>query len=509
MSTNLDLLFDSLPPSRKALVIPAVALRSLTSHGGKSIYASSDTLFKGAVFGRDSLEVAEDLMHLKPELVRNILINLAELQGTRINNENEEEPGKIIHEYRTVMLDGKKISKSSHSIFDELSAKWGGNEQEMAYYGSIDSTPLFLRVLGTYSSIYGDDILKQNVQKRNSEAANMRQIASAATSWLTNKLINSQSGLLEYKRANPHGISNQVWKDSDEFYVHTNKQPANHDRPIASIEVQALAYDALVAAARIFPDLSLHLLDLAYALRDLTIKLLWQEDKNYFGLGIDFDVDNNLRMIKTQTANPAALLDSGFFDWLDQNDRQKYITAITKKIMGKDFLTAAGIRSRSLAAAHLVNFWDYHGSYVSWPKETYDIAKGLHRQGMPKLARQLENRLLNIVFKTQEYPEFVYVDEWGRVLAHKKPSEHVHGELVLVKGPNTPERIQAWTVSAVMAIVSARMDKQIAIYSGPAQSAWQKELETRILAHIPNISRYLNPLKLLTKYPTHKYKLSK
>lgn len=507
MGHRLEKLFENLPPARKALAVPAVALRSVTSRGAKSVYASSDTLFRGAVFGRDSLEVAEDLMHIKPKLVHNILINLAELQGIKNNDLNEEEIGKIIHEYRTVILDGKHIGKSSMRIFNELSKKWGGNEHELAYYGSVDSTPFFLRVLGTYISIYGVDILEADIHQ-GKQKTTMRHAANAAVQWLVDKLTNAESGLLEYKRINPHGILNQVWKDSDEFYVHTNKQRANHDRPIASVEVQALAYDALTAAATFFPEMSVELLEHAYKLRDQTIKLLWQEKMHYFALGIDYDNDNNIRVIQTQTANPAALLDSGFFDWLDQKDREKYVCAIVRKIMSKNFLTSAGIRSRSLSAAHLVDFWDYHGSFVAWPKETYDIAKGLRRHGLPKLGRQLENRLLNIVLKTHEYPEFVYVDEWGRVLAHKRPVEHTHGELVLVKASNTPERIQAWTVSALMAIISARKDGTLSIYSGQPQSLWQKNLEKQILSKIPIVNHYVNPLKLLTRYPTHKYKLS-
>jgi glycogen debranching enzyme len=508
MGRDLQSLFANMSPARKAMIVPALALKSVTSRGGKSVYASSDTLFKGAVFGRDSLEVAEDLMRIKPKLVKNILVRLAELQGIVNNKENEEEPGKIIHEYRNVILDGKRIGKSSKRIFDELSAKWGGNDNELAYYASVDATPHFLRVLGLYCSLYGDSFLNYIVKQRNGNTVTMRQAANAATNWLTNKLASSKSGLVEYKRANPHSIKNQVWKDSEEFYVHTNKQLANHKKPIASIEVQALAYDALTAASRIFPDLSMTLLGQAYNLRDRTIQLLWQKDKHYFALGIDYDADDNIRIIQTATANPGALLDSGFFDWLDHDDREKYIQGIVKKVMGKNFLTSAGIRSRSLAAAHLIKIWDYHGSYVSWPKETYDIAKGMHRQGFPKLGRQLENRLLNIVLKTGEYPEFVYVDEWGRVLTQKRPKKQTHGELILVRGTNTPERIQAWTVSAVMAILSERLDKKFSKKNSKSQSPWQKELEATILSHIPNINRYINPLKLLIRYPTHKYKLS-
>lgn len=507
MRTKLTQILDTVPTARKALVIPALALKTVTSPGDKSVYASSDTLFSGAIFGRDSLEVAEDLMCSKQTLVKNILVNMAQLQGLNSNAMTEEEPGKIIHEYRTLTIGGKKINKSSQKIFYELAGKWGGDANELAYYGSVDATPLFLKVLHQYCSIYGDSILNQEVVRRDGQKVQMLQSAHAAAGWLSAKLKQSASGMLEFHRMNPHGMFNQAWKDSDQFYVHENKQPANHDYPIASIEVQGLAYDALIAASQLIPNNETEFMAMAYDIRDKTISLLWQEDRQYFALGTDYDAQGKLRIIHTPTANPASLLDTKIFDDLTEADRKKYVTAIAGKIMSKDFLTAAGIRSRSLAAANLVKIWDYHGSYVSWPKETYDIAKGLKRHGLPKLARQLENRLINIVLKSHEYPEFVYVDEWGRLLTIR-PTKRQHGELVFVQGTNTPERTQAWTVSAIMAIIADRYGKKMSGQPAVIQTDWQKTLEQNILDIIPHVDRYINPIKLLMKYPTHRYRFT-
>jgi glycogen debranching enzyme len=288
----------------------------------------------------------------------------------------------------------------------------------------------------------------------------MTFVAENALDWLLEQLRTSASGLLEYKRRNPHGIENQVWKDSREFYVHENKMLANHEAGIASIEVQGLAYDGLIAAAKLLPTRSKEAAQAAVDLRTTTLKLLWQPKRRYFALGTDYDQLGKLRIIKTLTANPAAMLDSGFFDTLTPPKRQEYITSLVRMIMSPEFLTDGGIRSRALSQAHLIPFWDYHGSYTSWPKETYDIAKGLQRQGFPLLARELENRLLNVIFKAREYLEFVYVDEWGRVLAGS-PSSREHGEFTLVDSTNKPERIQAWTVSAVLAIFNYRLSAKL------------------------------------------------
>lgn len=506
MDSRLETLLDVIPPARRALAIPIIALSTVVSRDGESVYASADTLFKGAVFGRDSLEVADDLIDIRPKLVGNILGRMVQLQGYKHDDKSEEEPGKIIHEYRNVIVDGKPIDEASHRIFRRLSEQWGGDEHEMAYYGSVDSTPHFLRTLERYRRRYGDDILERRIIRRDGEIVSVREAAQAATSWIMSKLVESESGFVEYKRINPHGIQNQVWKDSNEFYVHEDKKPANSDMPISSIEVQGLTYDALLAAARIFPKdaKAYHLA--AEELRVKVIDTLWQEDRQYFALGTDYDEKGNLRVITTPTANPASLLDTKFFDTLPPEAHKKYVRGIVRNIMSKDFLTDAGIRSRSLKSADLVDFWDYHGSHVSWPKETYDIAKGLSRQGMPKLGRQLENRLLNIVLKSSQYPEFVYVDDWGRVLTGA-PTTRTHGEVIFVEGTNTPERLQAWTVSAVFAIVNRRMQAKVSRAKPRRQEPWQRDLEKEVISKIPYVNRYINPLKLLMKYPTYTYAL--
>lgn len=506
MARTIHHVFGSMPPVRRLLPLPSIALASVMASDGSMVYASSDTLFKGAVFGRDSLEVAEDLMQLKPGLVHNILLTLGRLQGVQDNEANEEEPGKIIHEYRTSTVDGKPLRGRQLQIFKELTRKWGGNEHTLAYYASVDATPHFLRTLHAYTRRYGDAILDEVVTQRNGEKVTMRWVVEQAINWTVHKLGESRSGLLEYQRRNPESFLNHVWKDSNEFYVHENGENVNHNRPIASIEVQGLAYDALFAAAYFFPAKRDMFVERAHQLRDRTFELLWRPKENYFALGLDYDSKNTIRIITTATSNPANLLDTGIFDDLSEDLHRQYVSGIVTRIMSANFLTNAGIRSRSLNASHVVPFWDYHGTYVSWPKDTYDIAKGLRRQGFSRLAQQLENRLLNLVRKTHDYPEFVYVDGWGRVLpgiprslARRSPSA------VPVAGSNAPERIQAWTVSAVMAIMSNR--SPFRRRTGNRQNSWQAGLEDRILTSIPHMNMYINPFQLWLHYPTHAYHL--
>ena len=473
------------------------------SKSGKGVYASSDRLFKGAVFGRDSLVVAEDLMTLRPLLVRRILLTLASLQGLEHRSANEEEPGKIIHEYRTKVVDGKPLQGVPLQIFDDLSKRWGGSDTELIYYGSVDSTPHFIRTLCEYCGFYGPRILGRRITLQDGLTATVYDVLAGALKWLESKLSDSKSGLLEYHAHNEDGIENQVWKDSKEFYVHENGRFVNHSRPVASIEAQGLAYDALIAAAEYFPEWVEKLNSAAHRLRDRTIELTWQPQRNYFALGIDYSQEGELRVIKTTTANPASLLNSGFFDRLPKEKKREYISSIVRNIMGTEFLTDAGVRSRALSEANLIPFWDYHGSFVSWPKETFDIAKGLRLQGFPRLAYQLENRLLNVVRKSRGYPEFLYVDPRGRVLGSSS-NAHRHTHSLMIRSTNVPESIQAWTVSAVVAILANRRPGiRIGKYK---QKAWQEELEKEVLTHIPRVSS-LKFKALNARYPEYPYEL--
>jgi glycogen debranching enzyme len=483
---------------------PAQALMSVTSKSGQGVYASSDKLFKDAIFGRDSLEVAEDLMYIRPRLVKNIILTLASLQGEVSNDSNEEEPGKIIHEYRTPIVVGRPLNKTSRDIYDRLSSIWGGDGTMLAYYGSVDSTPHFIKVVATYCQAYGMEILTEQVTLRSGKRESLIIIVEDAIEWLAFHLQKSESGMVEYRRRNPNGIENQVWKDSKEFYVHRNGELANHNKPISSIEVQSLAYDALILAAEILPSKKKHLTQLADKLSHTVFDKLWMPDKDYFALGADFSPQGGeLRVIETMTANPAAMLDSHIFDKLPEEKRYEYVKGIVKEVMGTAFLTDAGTRSRSLSEAELIDFWDYHGSYVTWPKETYDIAKGFRRQGLAALADEQENRLINVVRAARSYPEFFYVDARGRILGVPTRTRY-HGDIIPVDSNNKPERIQAWTVSAVVAIQNRRRKRD---YPEAPEGEWRFELQKDVLQHIPHVPMLKSSRELSARYPAYPYEV--
>ena len=70
------------------------------------VYASTPPVAEGdpgryhALFGRDSLITALQVLPARPDVARATLRALAALQGQRDDPETDEEPGKILHEYR-------------------------------------------------------------------------------------------------------------------------------------------------------------------------------------------------------------------------------------------------------------------------------------------------------------------------------------------------------------------------------------------------------------------------
>ena len=485
------------PYPRSLTIATHKSLKLITSTSGKGVYASGGLLFRGAVFGRDSLEVAEDLYLWRPKLARSIILTLASLQGLTVNTQSEEAPGKIPHEHRMRIVDGRELTDEERYIYEQLTLHWGESNGMLTYYGSVDSTPLFIRLVGKYVERYGKRLLNTSVTRKDGTIVSLAIIVGDAVRWLDTSINASPYGLLAYQRTNPRGIENQAWKDSFEFYHHSGGEQANLQAPIASVEVQGIAYDAYIYAAKLLdrPELK----ERAATLQTRMIELLWLPDENYFALGVDTDPrTGEARRITTSTANPAELLDTKVFDTLDPPARQTYITAITRKIFSKDFLTSVGIRSRALSMHGFSDFWDYHGSYVSWPKETFDIARGLRRQSLPKLARQLENRLLNITRRSQEYYEFYYVDAQGRVLL--APSEEGVDSDIVVRGSNTPMTAQAWTISAVLALK----------YPAPAklyrkQFTWQRQLEKTVLDNIELMRPLRSHRSLEQLYPSYHY----
>src|ERR1700680_1482110 len=88
-----------------------------------------------ALFGRDSLTTSLPVMPARPEAARATLRVLAAMPGRQDDEDTDEEPGKIVHEYRP----------HADRRFEDMG--WPVRDGELRYYGSADGTSWFLVVL--------------------------------------------------------------------------------------------------------------------------------------------------------------------------------------------------------------------------------------------------------------------------------------------------------------------------------------------------------------------------
>ena len=144
-----------------------------------------------ALFGRDSLITALEVLPERPDVARATLRALARLQGARDDPVWDEEPGKIVHEVR-------EAPPAGTTRFLGLDWPEGG----LRYYGSADATSWFLYLLAAT----GDAAL----------ADELRGEWERAGDWLLGALERG-GGLVRWgpRPAAGGGLGQQGWRDAD------------------------------------------------------------------------------------------------------------------------------------------------------------------------------------------------------------------------------------------------------------------------------------------------------
>jgi len=431
-----------------------------------ALAAESDTTIPehqglySAVFGRDSLRVAIDLVHHYPKLAQATILALAKVQGTTHNTHREEEPGRIIHEARD----------PHDPIAQELSARLGW---QWPYYGSVDSTPEFIRTLSAYCQLKKDNhqFLLQDYVDKDGQPRVVADARIAAVNLMTRRMDGNTEGLLEHKAAFPTSIENQVWKDSWDSYHHSDGTMANHTAGVASIEVQTVAHEALLDAADLYEQ-TLHktaeakeLRERAKRLSSVVLRQFWTDDKGgYFVLGTDRDESGRLRQLKVRTSNMGHVLNSRLIEGSDEEHRYKR-EAIMRQLQSPEMLCISGIRT---LASDEYRFREgaYHNGSV-WIWDTHHIAKGARRHvddpRFGAFADELDQRILNVVNEIGGFPEYVRGGESIEINTHviDVKDETAGGRVNRVEQP--PQEVQAWTVAAILATKRRRGRRGLSI----------------------------------------------
>ena len=107
------------------------------------------------------------------------------------------------------------------------------------YYGSVDSTPLFVMLAGAYLDRTNDL----------SFASRIWPNVKAALQWMDHYGDRDGDGFIEYEKRSTNGLVQQGWKDSYDSVFCSDGSIA--EPPIALCEVQGYAYAAKQAGARL------------------------------------------------------------------------------------------------------------------------------------------------------------------------------------------------------------------------------------------------------------------
>jgi glycogen debranching enzyme len=331
------------------------ALRTPTEHG--DMVAAGIPWFV-APFGRDALMSCHQTLMINPDLTRTTLEVLAKYQAEEIDTWRDAEPGKILHEFRQGELANAHIIPHS------------------PYYGSVDSTPLWLLLLGTYYR-WTDDLafcreLLPNVER--------------ALHWVDTYGDLDGDGFVEYQASSPRGLANQGWKDSHDSVVHADGKIAQG--PIALAEVQAYTYMAKLRIADIYQALGRK--EKAAALRSHAAELkanfnerFWVESEQYFAEALD----GEKRQVASVTSNPA----HGLYCEIVDHDRGHLMA---RRLLAPDMFSGWGIRTLSKASV-AYNPMSYHNGSI-WPHDNAFIGAGLKRYGHAKAANRLTTALFDM-----------------------------------------------------------------------------------------------------------------
>jgi len=348
----------------------------------------------------------------------------------------------------------------------------------------------FVRTLAAYcrSQSEGPNFLKAEYVGRDGASHTMADAMIAAVDWINGRLDANKEGLLEFRAMNPHGLENQVWKDSWDAYFHANGEIANHQRGIASIEVQRVTFDALLDAAEFYDKYfskssqAQELRNRAEKLRLAMMEKFWTEDRGgYFVLGVDRDPGGSgLRQLQVKTSNMGHMLHSTVLLSGQEPEVVRRREAIITQLFSPEMLNVSGIRTLA-TDEYRFRPGSYHNGSV-WLWDTYLIAQGLDLHGYHGLSYELQKCILGVITTSRQYPEFVRGDDT------QTPS--LNTQVVDVwdekyQRPNRleqpPQEVQAWTVAAILSMQNSRK-----VSSLVTSIASQRAFEEKILRSLHN-----------------------